>query len=120
MRMGRRRTHRLDLPQRVYFDHGSYFFVPPTGPKVNLGRDYGKAMAHWAEIVDRPTRLVTLGEIMDRYMREVAPLKAVAVTVGMPLTRHPPCRSVRAELPHTAPALGEGGENARWAKGGTV
>ena len=78
MRMGRRRTHRLDLPQRVYFDHGSYFCVPPTGPKVNLGRDYGKAMAHWAEIVGRPTRLVTLGEIMDRYMREVAPLKAVA------------------------------------------
>jgi hypothetical protein len=46
-------------------------------------------------------------------------LGSTLVTVGMPLTRRPPCRSVRAELPHTAPALGDGGENARWAKGGT-
>ena len=28
------------------------------------------------------------------------------VAVGMAVTRHPPHRSVRAELPHTAPALG--------------
>jgi len=39
------------------------------------------------------------------------------VTVGMPLTRHPPYRSVRAELPHTAPTSGDNGEIARWAKG---
>lgn len=78
MRMGRRREHRLDLPQRVYFDHGSYFFVPPTGPKVNLGRNFGRAMAQWAAIVGRPARLATLGDIMDRYMREVASLKAAS------------------------------------------
>ena len=30
------------------------------------------------------------------------------VTVGMPVTRHPPYRSVRAALPHTAPALSRG------------
>ena len=28
------------------------------------------------------------------------------VAVGMPITRHPPHRSVREELPHTAPASG--------------
>ncbi len=28
------------------------------------------------------------------------------VAVGMPVTEHPPHRSVRAELPHTAPASG--------------
>ena len=28
------------------------------------------------------------------------------VAVGMAVTYHPPHRSVRAELPHTAPALG--------------
>ncbi len=33
-------------------------------------------MARWAEIVGRPERMTTLGDIMDRYMREVAPLKA--------------------------------------------
>ena len=76
MGMGRRRKHRLDLPQRVYFHHGSYFFVPCEGPKVNLGKDFAQAMARWAEIVGRPERMMTLGDIMDRYMREVAPHKA--------------------------------------------
>jgi hypothetical protein len=28
------------------------------------------------------------------------------VAVGMPVAQHPPHRSVREELPHTAPALG--------------
>jgi hypothetical protein len=28
------------------------------------------------------------------------------VTVGMPVTRHPPYRSVREVLPHTAPTSG--------------
>lgn len=43
MGMGRRRKHRRDLPQRVYFDHGSYFFVPGKGGKVNLGREFVQA-----------------------------------------------------------------------------
>ena len=30
----------------------------------------------------------------------------IEVAVGMPVTRHPPLRSVHEELPHTAPALG--------------
>ncbi|MGH8654187.1 MAG: tyrosine-type recombinase/integrase [Gammaproteobacteria bacterium] len=74
--MGRRRKHRRDLPQRVYFDHGSYFFVPGKGGKVNLGREFVQAMARWAEIVGRPAHINTMSEIMDRYMREVAPLKS--------------------------------------------
>jgi hypothetical protein len=35
-------------------------------------------MALWAQIVGTPSRIVTLGDAMDRYMREVAPLKAAA------------------------------------------
>ena len=35
--------------------------------------------------------------LQERYLLQVA--------VGMPVTRHPPHRSVRAGLPHTAPAL---------------
>jgi len=34
------------------------------------------------------------------------PIDGLAVAVGMAVTCHPPHRSVRAELPHTAPALG--------------
>ncbi len=29
-----------------------------------------------------------------------------SIAVGMPVTRHPPHRSVREELPHTAPTSG--------------
>ena len=40
-----------------------------------------------------------------------------AVTVGMPVTQHPPYRSVRAALPHTAPTLGTWRRIARWDTG---
>jgi integrase len=74
--MGRRRKTRLDLPQRVYFNHGAYYYAPPVGGHIHLGRDFGLAMAKWAEIVARPARMATLGEVMDRYMLEVAPSKS--------------------------------------------
>ena len=74
--MGRRRKSRLDLPQRVYFDHGIYFFVPINGPKVNLGRELPLALAKWAEIVAPPMRLTTVSSLMDRYLLQVAPRKS--------------------------------------------
>lgn len=76
--MGRRRKTRLDLPQRVYFNHGAYFYAPPVGGRIHLGRDFGLAMAKWAGIVARPGKMATMGEVMDRYMLEVAPQKAAA------------------------------------------
>jgi len=36
------------------------------------------------------------------------------VAVGMPVTRHPPHRSQRAELPHWAPALGKDAQSLLW------
>ena len=36
----------------------------------------------------------------------------VLFAVGTPITQRPPHRSVRAELPHTAPTLGEWRRNA--------
>ena len=50
-------------------------------------------------------------------MKKVKQLRLNIVTVGMPLTRHPPYRSVHAALPHTALALGNDGEIAHWARG---
>src|SRR6202453_5354934 len=40
----------------------------------------------------------------------------VLVTVGTVIAVRPPYRSVRAELPHTAPTLDEWRRNARWGK----
>ena len=39
------------------------------------------------------------------------------VTVGMPVTQHPPYRSVHEELPHTAPTSGNNAEISGLEKG---
>ena len=75
--MGRPRKHRLDLPERVYFHHGKYFYVKPDGKWENLGNDYAKAMAAWATKIDHaPQAATTIGELLDRYLLEVVPNKA--------------------------------------------
>ncbi len=74
--MGRRRLSRLDLPQRVYFIHGAYYFFVKGGKPIHLGRDFAVAMAQWASLVGTPKQLATLADVMDRYLLEVAPLKA--------------------------------------------
>jgi integrase len=74
--MGRPRNKRKDLPQRVYYHKGLYFFVAPGGKWISLGKDFRVAMRKWCELVSIPEHLTTMGQIMDRYMKEVAPQKA--------------------------------------------
>jgi len=45
--------------------------------------------------------------IPERYtLQELKQAAAGCVAVGMPVARHPPHRSLRADLPHRAPASG--------------
>lgn len=79
--MARKRTSRLDLPERVYFHHGAYYFVHASGKWEKLDRDYIKAMARWAEIIKdtamgTPNSISSVGELLDRYVREIVPTKA--------------------------------------------
>lgn len=74
--MGRKRKARLDLPERVYFHHGAYYFVHADGRWEKLDRDYAKAMARWAELIQAPQRSETVSDLLDRYCREVIPTKA--------------------------------------------
>jgi integrase len=74
--MGRKRQSRLDLPERVYFHHGAYYFVNAANKWIKLDVDYLKAMARWAEIIQLPERAETVGDLLDRYVREVLPNKA--------------------------------------------
>lgn len=75
--MGRKRTGDSGLPSRVVLKHGSYFYIRPVDGKwVNLGRDYPQAMMVWAKLLQRPGPMTTMGQIMDRYLLEVAPAKA--------------------------------------------
>lgn len=80
--MGRRRTTNLDLPPRMQLRRGRYYYVPSTGTRawIDLGKDKAKAMAAWARLeagealpLGTP---ITLGYLMDRYLREVIPEKA--------------------------------------------
>ena len=74
--MGRKRKIRKELPERVYYKHSAYYFVTPEGKWVRLDSDFRKAMTRWAEIIEKPTNIRSMGDVIDRYMMEVAPLKA--------------------------------------------
>lgn len=75
--MGRKRITRLDLPERVYFHHNAYYYAHRSGKWEHLGTDYAKAMAIWAiRIAEQCAEVVTVGELLNRYIVEVVPTKA--------------------------------------------
>ena len=76
--MGRKRQKRKDLPQRVYFQHGSYYFVDRSGKWNNLGREYVDAMTSYAKLNSVPRTIANMGSLFDRYQAEVIPTKAAS------------------------------------------
>ena len=61
----------------MYLRSGTYYFVEyGTNKWINLGRDYVKAMSTYAELVTEDCPCLTMGDLTDRYLREVAPTKA--------------------------------------------
>jgi integrase len=77
--MGRRRKHNTDMPARVYLQNGWWFFVPKTGPKVKLAKeaDRSDALRAYADLMDARPRAGTVGDLLDRYRREILPAKGV-------------------------------------------
>ncbi len=75
--MGRKRKHGKDLPGRMYTSHGAYYLVDRNSKWHHLGRDYAKAMAKYGELTENPVPMFTMNGLMDRYMKEVAPKKAL-------------------------------------------
>lgn len=76
--MGRPRKHRRDLPQRVYFRRGAYYFVDRLGKWIPLGAGLREALDEYAKINTVPANLASIGPILDRYQREVLPGKGKA------------------------------------------
>ena len=76
--MGRQRKTDKHLPQRMYLKSGGYYFVDYMNKWHNLGRIYSKAMAEYGQLTgpDKPCK--TISDLLDRYLLEVAPLKAEA------------------------------------------
>lgn len=81
MRMGRKRKHRKDLPERVYFNHGAYYFVAKDGEWIWLGKDHGAAMRRYADFCASPIP-GRVSAIMDRYIKDVLPEKAPRTRAG--------------------------------------
>lgn len=78
--MGRKRRTDRHLPQRVYLNHGAYFYRPKTGPAVRLGSEIGEALAKYATLVSKTWSARTFGDLIDRYRVEILPLKRSAQT----------------------------------------
>jgi len=74
--MGRNRKQRKDLPSRVYFKHGSYYFVDTKNKWHPLGKNFQEAIVKYAEINAKPSPLRTIGQIIDRYIKDIIPTKA--------------------------------------------
>lgn len=85
--MGRRRQHRKDLPARVYFRHGAYYFVRQDGTWLRLDKDYVRAMTRYAAI-NQIGSLNTMSAVMDAFAAQEIPKKA-------PRTQHEYLRQLK-------------------------
>lgn len=91
--MGRRRQSNHDLPPRLHFKAGSYYYVTFQGGKrqwLNLGKDRPEALRRWAELEgqDAPVLTKRFDLIAARYQRDEFPRLA-------PRTQHDYERAIR-------------------------
>lgn len=75
MGMGRPRQSRKDLPRRMYFDHGAFYFTSKDNKRTPLGKGYPEAIIKYAQIVQPVIGRQNLGAVMDAYLREKIPTK---------------------------------------------
>lgn len=80
--MGRKRQSNRHLPERMYRKSGSYYFVDTDNHWHNLGRDYLKAVAAYAQFRGPDKPIKTVSDLLDRYLSEVSPLKAETTHKG--------------------------------------
>lgn len=70
--MGRKRKNRKDLPERVYMSNNAYYYVEKNKWK-RLGKTLPEALRAYALLIDTPEDLRKMGQLMDRYLKEVVP-----------------------------------------------
>ena len=68
--VGRKRKTDKHLPNRVYQNHGAYYFVDHNQKWHRLGKSLGEAYRALAHFVD-DSNIKTMGDLCDRYVREV-------------------------------------------------
>lgn len=88
--MGKRRKSHFNLPPRLYFKHGAYYYVTRENKWLRLSADKAVAFAKWAEIEgELPTisngqkpLAGSMGMLIEKYMIEIAPKKAKSTYQG--------------------------------------
>ncbi len=73
--MKKRLSHR-HLPERVYFKCGSYYFVDRKNKWTKIGKTLSEAMTQWVSIIEPTQDILTMRQLFDRYMFEIAPKKS--------------------------------------------
>ena len=74
------------LPARWRIVHGAFYFQVPPGQEASwdgkklfrLGKSLTEAYKKWAERFVSPDKAQTIGELLDRYLIEVVPTKAIS------------------------------------------
>lgn len=75
--MGRKRKHDKHLPRRMVHKHSSYYLIESgTNRWINLGKDFSNAMAEYGLLVSSQTKLITIGDVIERYRIDILPTKA--------------------------------------------
>jgi len=76
--MGRPRKSNIHLPPKVYQDKksGMFYFVDANNKYHQLGRELNKAISNYYTLMPHHERLISMADLIDRYMIEESPLKA--------------------------------------------
>lgn len=82
--MRKRRPENQGLPKRWRHRHGAYYYAVPAGlehlwddkREFRLGASLPEAYREWAARLNDASDLRTVGDLLDRYAREVVPTKA--------------------------------------------
>ena len=77
--MGRPRKNDKHLPQRVYFEHGRYWFKPRrphVGSRIDLGTTLAEMYEGLKQLAQTPRPVRTMSALFDRYLLECLPALA--------------------------------------------
>ena len=80
----KRNEENKDLPKRWRFTRNAYYYQVPKGSEhqwdgkktFKLGNTLTEAYKNWAARPESNENVKTIGELLDRYAREVIPTKA--------------------------------------------
>ena len=78
--MPRKRKINKHLPPRVYWKNGAFRFLTKEGKWIRLGKSLSEALTAYAEHFERPLQNRTMRAVIDRYLMEILPQKAVSTT----------------------------------------